>query len=181
MNTDRARVTTADELRRTFDRAFAEPPTLDAEPEHDLLAITVGGDRFAIPVLDAAGLFVDKAVTRLPGSLEAVRGLAALRGAMVPVYDLCVLLGYPKMAASRWLLVAARAPVALAFDRFDGHVRVSQRAITRGPEQRGAARVPHVISVVQSDAFAGTVVDVPSVLEAITVLVGRATGRRSTE
>jgi hypothetical protein len=45
---------------------------------------------------------------------------------IVPVYDLRRLLGHAAAKPPRWLVVTGGAPaVALAFDMFDGHLRLS--------------------------------------------------------
>ena len=74
-------------------------------------------------------------------------GLAGSRGALVPVYDLGALLGYPRDGSRRWLVTTAGAVVVgLAFDRFEAHVRVDGDAVAvdDSPTQRHADRVAHL-------------------------------------
>ena len=54
----------AAELRRDFDRAFAEPIRLDTTITEDLLAIRVGGQACAIRLNEIAGLFAGKSISR---------------------------------------------------------------------------------------------------------------------
>ena len=163
----------AAQLRRDFDRAFAEPPARRPEAPVDLLAIRLGTQPYALRLAEVAGLFVDKKLTRLPNSRPEFLGLAGFRGSVVPVYDLRLLLGHAGAAAPRWLVTAAAGVVALAFDGFDGHLRLPQEAIAQ--PQRSAAVRRHVRGLVQagaerSPAAAGLlrpIVDLASVLEAI--------------
>jgi purine-binding chemotaxis protein CheW len=145
------------ELRAEFDGTFARPAARAVEMGEHVLAIRAGGGRYAVRVADMAGLHADRPVTALPGAPPHQLGVTALRRTVVPVLDLRVLLGRPPRDAPRWLLLAAAAPVALAFDGFDGHRRIPPL----GPG----------VEVVHLDGLAHPLVDVPA-------LVQRATGRR---
>jgi purine-binding chemotaxis protein CheW len=119
----------AEELRREFDGSFALART--ASPEHeDILAIQFGGDPHALRLADIAGLFVDRPITPLPSRRPEVLGLAGFRGAILPVFDLAAVLGYTASRAPRWLVVAAAAPIAFAFEALIGHHRVDRRAVS---------------------------------------------------
>jgi chemotaxis signal transduction protein len=158
----------AAELKRRFDQTFADPPSSDAGPTIDFLAVGIGGDPWAIRLSEVAGLFSDRPVTLLPGSLTGLAGVIGLRGAVVPVYDLRVLLGYSGGALPRWLLMAANTPVALAFDRFDGHVRVARTAVAAESEGPGAAaQSPISREVVHAGGFARPIIRLASVLDGI--------------
>jgi len=89
------------ELRRAFDRSFSEAPVTRATELDDLLDIRVGLDPYAIHLDQVTGVFADKPVTPLPGSFPELLGIAGFRGAIVPVYDLRTLLGYPNPMANR--------------------------------------------------------------------------------
>lgn len=158
----------AAELRRAFDRSFAEPPARWSAVLDDLLAIGIGAEPFAVRLRDVSGLFADKTITALPSRVAELVGVAAFRGAVVPVYDLRPLLGYPVTEASRWLLVvaatAASSSVALAFDRFEGHLRVAPDMIAaEAPREHSG----HVREVVRYAGMARPIVDVPSIIDAI--------------
>src|SRR5882757_7001907 len=113
----------AQELRRDFDRSFADPPRADTAAQEDLLAIRLGAQGFAMRLSEIAGLFADKKVTRVPSANSALLGIAGFRGAIVPVYDLQTLLGHSDGQTPRWLVIAAAAPVALAFTTFESQLR----------------------------------------------------------
>ena len=163
-------------LRRTFDQAFASAPRVSTDREHDLLALTIGGDPYALRLSEISGLHADRKVRWLPGSVPELRGLVALRGALLPAYDLRALLGYPGAAtAPRWCVVTARPPVALTFEQFDGHLRAPGAAIDVATTEPAADRARYVREVVHGDDVVRSVIHVPSVLEAIEVLVYRAT------
>lgn len=157
----------ATQLRQAFDQAFAEPPRARQGPSVDLLAIRVGGDAYALPLSDIAGLFADKPSTPLPTAVPAFLGIAGLGSGVVPVYDLRALLGYAVGAVPRWLIVLAARPVALAFDGFDGHLRLAQTSIAQ-PEQ--AAARPHVRGLAQAGDTLRPLLDLPSILGAIAQL-----------
>ena len=167
----------AAELGRAFDRSFAEPPCIEQAPLEELLALRVGSDPYAIRLVEITGVFPGRAVTRLPNAVPEFLGIAGFRGNLVPVWDLGRLLGYPGGEAPRWLVIAAATPVALAFDGFDGHLRLSRTAIAS--EEPGAQRRPHLREVVRAvgpsaqsqEGLIRPIVGVASVLGAIKRLV----------
>ncbi|HSV52029.1 MAG TPA: chemotaxis protein CheW [Burkholderiaceae bacterium] len=161
----------AAQLRQAFDQAFAEPPRARQGPSVDLLAISICGDAYALPLGEIAGLFADKQPTPLPTAVPAFLGLAGLGSGVVPVYDLRALLGYAGGGAPRWLVVLAARPVALAFDGFDGHLRLAQARIA-APERSGAR--PHVRGLAQDRDALRTILDLASVLGAIEQLANGA-------
>jgi len=159
----------ADELARAFDADFARAATVRTADNEDLLAIRLGGDPYALVRSELAGLFADKAVTPLPGAAPGLLGISGFRGAVVPVYDLRRVIGGPAASAPlRWLVTAAAAPVALAFDGFDAFLRVPRDTIA---SHAGAAG--HVRRAVRRDGQVRQILDIASIVEAI-----RARARR---
>ena len=152
-------------LRAAFDRSFAEPPRLDLTAMEDLLMVRVGDDVFAVRLSEIMGLYADKKITRVPGGDPALLGIAGFRGAIQPVYGLTILLGGRAEAAPRWLVIAAAAPVALAFDAFDGHVRVASETVR--PREAGAKDQPYVRDFVPVQQFVRPILHLPSIVEAI--------------
>lgn len=157
----------AAELRAEFDRAYAEPLRIDSAVRTELLAIRTRAQAFALRLSEIAGLYADRKVTPVPGGGAALLGVAGFRGAILPVYDLGALLGEPGGEAPRWLVVAATAPVALAFDAFDGQLRVTEEAILPQSERSGGA--PHAREVVRTDAGARPILHLPSIINALRV------------
>ena len=150
-------------LREAFDRSFAQAPSTEAAPLEHLLAIRIGADPYALRMTEVAGLFVDKKVTGLPGPVPELLGIAGFRGAVLPVYDLRMLLGCPSTGAPRWLVVTAVTPVALAFDAFDGYVGVRSAAIV--PASSANARDRHVREAAQVVDLVRPLISLASVLE----------------
>jgi len=111
-------------LKRDFDRAFAEPKRPPPPQTLDLLRVRLGGDPWAVPLTDMAGLHSGKRITPVPGRTPALLGLAGFRGALAAVYDLPALIGLAPLTAPRWLLLAEQRPVAFAFSDLEGHLRV---------------------------------------------------------
>jgi chemotaxis signal transduction protein len=125
------------DLRQAFDASFALPPAPPRDDLVDLLAVTVGADRLAVPLAMMSGLVADRVVTPLPGSPPDLLGVAGLRGHLVPVYRLAQAAGRGGAWAEhggadppRWLVLAGGSPTfAVAVDRVDGHLRVARGAI----------------------------------------------------
>ncbi len=155
----------AAELRHAFDRAFAQPIRLDMVAREDLLGIRVGEQPYAIRLSEIAGLHAGKKVTRVPGGNAALCGIAGFRGALLPVYDLHVLLGHCGGQTPRWLVVASAAPVALAFASFETQLRVARDEIV--PQSARPEMPGHVREIVRTQNFIGPILHLPSVLEAI--------------
>lgn len=156
------------ELRDEFDRAFAEPARAAIADKEDLIGLRVGGQPYAIRLREIAGLYADRKVTRVPGGSAALRGIAGFRGALLPVYDLQALLGHASAAQPRWLVVAAAAPIALAFEGFEGQLRVSRDEILL--QETGADGSGHVREVVRTKGFLGPIMHLPSVIAVIKTL-----------
>ena len=95
-------------LRREFDSGFATEPAARTQ-RVDLLALRVGGGPFAVRVSELAGVVPFHAVAPLPCDDRAMLGIAAVRGAALPVYDLATLLGREASASTRWMLLSAGA------------------------------------------------------------------------
>ncbi len=143
MSLPTAPASAAASLREEFDRCFATLP-VPLEPTEELLAIRVGGDSYALRLREVAEISAGHPVSRLPSTTPHLLGLAGLRthraGVVVPVFSLASLLGAAGGAdAPRWLaLCDAQEPFALAFDFFEGHLRLPAAALH--PDVPGAAR-----------------------------------------
>jgi len=155
----------AAELRAAFDRAFAAPWRADVAARHDLIAIGIGNQACALRLADIAGLFADKKITPVPGGRRALLGIAGFRGALLPVFSLHTLLGLAGAPAPRWLVVAAAAPVALAFEAFDGHLRAAADAIM--PRQAHGSMQNFAPDFVRTGAGVRPIIAVASVIAAL--------------
>lgn len=114
----------ADELRDAFDRSFAAAPAVDQRAPHELLRIELGGEPYAIALAEIRSLHVDLAIVPVPARAPALLGVVAVRGAIVPVYDLRRLLGLPATKPPRWAVIAGDS--AFAFDHVAGHFSVAE-------------------------------------------------------
>ena len=155
----------AAELRLAFDRGFAAPLRIDTAARQELLAIRIGAEPYVIRLSEISGLFAEKTITRVPGSAAALLGIAGFRGAIVPVYGLRTLLGHDGAQTPRWLVIAAAAPVALAFEAFDGQLRVASDAVR--PRQSGAEMPSYAREFIRTRDVVHPVLHLPSVLDAI--------------
>jgi chemotaxis signal transduction protein len=151
-------------MRQEFDRSFADPVLADVSAREDLLAIRLAAQDFAIRVSEIAGLFADKKITPVPNANAALLGIAGFRGAIMPVYDLQSLLGFAAGRMSRWLAIAANAPVAFSFETFAGRLQVSPHEIT---SQRGQAKHSFARDFVQIEKVMRPIIQLSSVLDAI--------------
>ena len=150
-------------MREAFDGSFAMQaevaPTLDS-----YLAVRLGRRAHALPVREIGGLFARKPITRLPTAEPALLGIAHFRGTIAPVYDLQLLLGHAPADNPGWLVIASTAPVAFAFSRFEGHVRVAQQDIVTDesggkgePQQQSIRANGSLLPIVHLDTIIGTI------------------------
>jgi chemotaxis signal transduction protein len=160
----------AAELRTAFDLSFAEAVRADDTERLDFLAVAIGVHRYAIRLSEIAGLFADRKITPVPSRLGTLLGVAGFRGAIVPVHDLRALLGHSSPRAPRWLVLAAAMPVALAFDLFESHVRLSPDEVVPGARERGSTN--YVRHVARMHDRSRPIVDFTAVLRAIKASAG---------
>jgi purine-binding chemotaxis protein CheW len=161
--------TSARALRAEFDSSFARAPAVESDPSEDFLVVRVGEEPYAMRLSDVAGLYAGRVVTALPGSPLSLVGVTALGGAVVAVYDLCVLLGGAGGWSHPWMvLTSVDTQVALAFNQFEGHISVPRRAVARSDGETGDLAVVTVAGIVRP------IVAVPALLESIRSLADPA-------
>jgi chemotaxis signal transduction protein len=158
-------------MRAEFDRAFAARPVPPARDRSRLLGIRVGGDPFALALADVLAIHVDRKVVPVPSSAPTLLGIASFRGALAPVHDLRLLLGYPARTPTRWLvLVAGATPIGLAFDAFDGQFAAPaavEAPSSDGKPAAGGARSSDLTrGLVHAGEAIRPLIDVPAVLAA---------------
>ena len=162
-------------LRRDFDHSFAIARDGGAAECAILLAIRLRGDGFALRLSELRGVHSGRKVTPLPGPVPELLGIAGMRGAIVSVYDLGALLGYPGNAAGRWLaLPAAEGSLGLAFDSFEGALRVPTADLA--PEIGPAVRHQQVRELARTAAGNRPVIHLPSII----AMIARRTHHPST-
>lgn len=165
MSDARSVLTRAAELREAFDRSFAEPQPLGPPPLVDLLAIRIGAERYVLRLGEIAGLYPNRTITPVPGGAYALLGIAGFRGAIVPVYDLQLLLGHQAAETPRWLVTVAAATAAFAVTEQEGLFRLPPEAIV-SQQSDGPAR-PHVREFARTAENVRPVVDLFSILDAV--------------
>ncbi len=153
-------------LRRNFDLGFAEPPRGELPSVEDLLIIRIAEDEYCLRLSQIAGLLVDRRLAPLTSPVPALMGVIGVRGAIVPVYSLRILLAYPPADAPRWLVMLRGAePLGLAFDSYEGHVRVESSRISE-PEA-GALSRPCLRAAVVLTGRTIPLIDLQSAVEKI--------------
>lgn len=130
----------AETLRREFDAAFAAPPRGSSEDSAAFLLIGVGGNAFALDVRDVGGMAAGRWVTPAPSPDSALIGLSAIRGKVVPVFDLGAVLGEPRSTeGQRWIVLSRdQDPIAFAFSELQGHLRVDRSELATIDNPRDA-------------------------------------------
>lgn len=156
------------EMRRAFDEARAIPFSEGVEEQVDsFLAIRISGDAYAIKVSEIAGLSTGRKIVPVPSPISELLGLAGIRGTLVPVYSLNAVLGYgSNTERPRWLvLCGAEECFALAFDEFEGYLRIAQGELYPvGPKD--AARI-HIKEVARGPGTVRAVVSIALLRESI--------------
>ena len=152
--------------RAAFDAVFAAAPPLAGAPLEDFLAIRVGGTPYLIRLAECAGLARARKVVALPSRSIGLLGIAAVRGAVVPVFSLATLLGH---AATReappWLVLCGPSTdvVALGVASLEATLKLSPADIHATVES--ATR--HASVVATTPAGARPVISIASVLAAL--------------
>jgi chemotaxis signal transduction protein len=151
----------ASELRDAFDRGFAAAVLPPDASRSDVLCIQVGGQPCAVRLGDIASLYADLRIVALPSHAPELLGVAAIRAAVLPIYDLAGVLGMPGAAALRWIAVHRDGQAGFAFEGYDGHARIADGSLSTA-ERRG-----HVAGQLVAFGQPRLVIDLGSVLAAI--------------
>jgi purine-binding chemotaxis protein CheW len=80
-----------------------------------VLSFFVGGAEYGVPILRVRELVGSLAITRVPSAPAFVRGVANLRGRVVPVVDLSLRFGREETTVTRWscIVIVESASVGL--------------------------------------------------------------------
>ena len=159
------------EMRHAFDAAFAVLPTTSAEPGIDFIALRLGDAPFAIRTNEIAGLHSNLVVTRVPGPIVSLRGIAGFRGDMLPVHDLATLLGRPASDGT-WAVIDATNTVALSFSGFEDHFRAPASATLRLDDR---ARRQYANRAIAHGTDLRPIIEIPSILASIREQMSLAT------
>jgi chemotaxis signal transduction protein len=157
----------AEQLRDAFRNGFSRAHETQRIAYEDLLAFRIAGDPYAVRLTEVAALQADRKVVPLPSAVPELLGIAALRGAIAPVYALGPWLGYPSAPLPRWLMLTAGPdPVWLAIDHFEAQLRVERTEISGDAHFEGE-RAAHLRGAVRAADALRPIVQLASVLEAI--------------
>jgi purine-binding chemotaxis protein CheW len=155
------------ELHDAFDRGFASPPP-PPEPAHsDFLCIEIAGEPSAIRLAEIVSLHADLRIVALPTRAPELLGVAAIRAAIVPIYDLGIALGAAGKAAARWTVLLRGGTVGFAFAGYDGHARIADRAIASPAGSAAGAPRGYVRGQFNLDGQPRSVIDLAAVRMAI--------------
>ena len=154
------------DLRRQFDSAFAAPPPAPMEGRESLITLQVAGEALAVRTPHITGVAKTRRIMPVPTRVPGLLGIMALRGTLLPVYDLATLLGLPAPAsAGSWLMLTnAEAPIGLVFDEFDGQVEIERACLYESENSRMSE---HLRLVARVGAAHRAVVDIPGIVEDI--------------
>lgn len=161
--------TTLHTLRQEFDAAFVNP-TGERPLVEDFLSVRLGGDPYAFRLREISGLFADKQLVKIPSFVPELRGIVGLRSAILPVYDLGALLGYPKTRDLRWIVALGQHSLGFGFSTFEGQARVPLELVSSGIAPDAGK---HVRGVTRHDGVR-PIIDLESLSLAIR---GRVAGR----
>lgn len=160
-------------LRDRFDQTFALPPPVPITGRVRLLAVRVAESHYALRLADLASLNLNRKVVPLPGGVRELSGLMGLRGRFVAVYSLAALLDSGKQSAAEpWVAQCGKDPsVGLSFAEFTGYLEADPQRFQRGT---GSATPEGLVrEFVEDGSVTRAVIDLPSVLAAISSLGGR--------
>ncbi len=153
----------AAELRREFDSSFAAPLPGPGEGRESLIALNVAGEALAVRTLHLAGVAKRRRIVPVPTHVAGLLGIAAIRGGLLPVYDLAAILGLPAPAGEgSWLmLTGAETPIGLVFDEFEGQVEIERACLY---ESAGSGSSQHLRLMARIGAGRRAVIDIPGLV-----------------
>jgi len=106
--------------------------------EIEILTFRLGGEEYALMVDSVQEVLKNRELTIVPNTPDYILGVISLRGAMLPVIDLCKRLGFASGARdekSRIIIVAPdEEDAGLIVDRVTGVHRIMEDAIKPVPE-----------------------------------------------
>ena len=125
-------------LRRSFDDSFARPDPTPPPATTPLLALRVCGDPYALALAGLRGLFSAPRWAAVPSRRASLVGIAALRGALTPIFSAAALLGYATPEPPRWVAASRGAEAfGLAFAELEGYLAVPTTELVAATERAG--------------------------------------------
>jgi purine-binding chemotaxis protein CheW len=137
-------------LNAADESALVSAPVEDLDPRVQVVAFSLDGDRYAVPLTAAERVLPMVAISPLPGAPEVVLGAVNLHGDVVAVLDIRrrLGLGAGEMGPSARLLVGRteRRVIALPADAVEGVLEIATAAIV--PPESMLPGLEHVSGVV---------------------------------
>ncbi len=125
-----------------FGMAYSDSPDKE-RARREFLSCRVGDETYGIDILKVQEIREVDAVTRVPGVAAFVRGVINLRGAIVPIVDLGLMLGFPDAIvladASVIVLNVERRLVGLIVSSVSDVIALADDEIVPAPELSGRA------------------------------------------
>ncbi len=132
------------QMRQSFDQSFAEKPQPETTPGEPYILIGVSKARLAIKTSEVLSIESHKPVLSLPGHSNFFIGLTGIKGKLIPLYNLKSILGHEserKDELCHWLaVVGGTSPLALAFQNFEGSVRIPESDVFMPSEKQRNTR-----------------------------------------
>ena len=159
------------ELRRQFDNTFAAAPPGPAESSESLIALRAAGEALAVKTLHITAVAKRRRIVPVPTRVPGLLGIMALRGTLLPVYDLAALLGLPAPAGvSSWLMLTGpETPVGLIFDEFEGQIEIDRACLY---ESDSSVSRKHLRVMAKVNDAHRAVIDIPGIVEEIRKTAG---------
>ncbi len=136
------------------------------------LLIRVSGDRYGLPIEEVVEVVEDAKAETVPGAQQAVRGIARIRGRMVPVVHLGALLTGCSLPneCTHTVVVARCGDRRVAFEVDDADAVVREAPVSIPPE----AGLPWVSGVARHDEELIPILDMDALSERLTARYSEA-------
>ncbi len=136
------------------------------------LSIRVSGDRYGLPIEEVVEVVDDAKAEKVPGAQQAVRGIARIRGRMVPVVHLGALLTgcSPPDECAHTVVVARCGDRRVAVEVDDADAVVRETSVSVPPE----TRLPWISGVARHDEEVIPILDMDVLSERLTARYSEA-------
>ena len=120
------------------------------------LSVSVNDETYVLPIETLAAIYEQTPVVPVPCTPDYVRGIANIRGHIVPVVDLGALLQMPVSAGAQAaaLIVVRHQDITLAFqvDQVGDVTAVAKHQLVAAPFGQGAAQARYIQGILEDGA-----------------------------
>jgi chemotaxis signal transduction protein len=153
------------ELRTAFDRTFQLPYQGKSKDVEPMIAFRIAGTPLAVGVQHITGIMKRTVILPVPSIVPELLGVAAVRGVLVPVFNLAAMLELPPSSEPQWFMQMNReTPVALAFDDLEGRVEVERSHVYA---DETSSRRKHIHQLAAVGSVVRAVIDASGLMESI--------------